>query len=76
MGEEAESASDTELEVELQRLHSRVTEVQLWCRGLEEQLAQLAAVLAVVAPDLAGLGLTRFPLGTALPDQLPIHGQQ
>jgi hypothetical protein len=76
MGEEVESASDTELEAELKRLHSRVTEVQLWCRGLEEQLAQLAAVLAVVAPDLASLGLTRFPLGTALPDQLPIHGQQ
>jgi hypothetical protein len=46
MGEEAEPASDTELEAELQRLHTRVTEVQLWCRGLEEQLAQLAAVLA------------------------------
>ena len=76
MGEEAESASDTELEAELKRLHSRVTEVQLWCRGLEEQLAQLAAVLAVVAPDLAGLGLSRFPLSTALPDQFPIHGQQ
>jgi hypothetical protein len=76
MGEEAESASDTELEAELQRLQTRITEVWLWCRGLEEQLAQLAAVLAVVAPDLAGLGLTRFPLGAALPDQFPIHGQQ
>ena len=76
MGEEAEFASDTELEAELQRLHSRVAEVQLWCRGLEEQLAQLAAVLVVVAPDLAGLGLTRFPLSAALPDQFPIHGQQ
>jgi hypothetical protein len=76
MGEEAEPASDTELEAELQRLHTRVTEVQLWCRGLEEQLAQLAAVLAVVAPDLAGLGLTRFPLSAALPDQFPIHGQE
>jgi hypothetical protein len=76
MGEKAESASDTELEAELQRLHTRVTEVQLWCRGLEEQLAQLAAVLAVVAPDLAGLGLTRIPLSAALPDQFPVHGQQ
>jgi hypothetical protein len=76
MGEEAESASDTELDAELRRLQTRVTEVRLWCRGLEEQLAQLAAVLAVVAPDLASLGLTRFPLGPALPDQLPIHGQQ
>ena len=76
MGEEAESASDTELEAELQRLQTRVTEVGLWCRGLEDQLAQLAAVLTVVAPDLAGLGLTRFPLGTALPDQLSVHGQQ
>jgi hypothetical protein len=42
MGEEAESASDTELEAELQRLQTRITEVRLWCRGLEEQLAQLA----------------------------------
>ena len=76
MGEEAESASDTEMEAELQQLQTRITEVRLWCRGLEEQLAQLAAVLAVVAPDLAGLGLTRFALGTALPDQLSVHGQQ
>jgi hypothetical protein len=76
MGEETESASDTELEAELQRLHTRITEVQLWFRGLEEQLAQLAAVLAVVAPDMAGLGLTRFPLGAALPDQFSVHGQQ
>ena len=45
MGEETQSASDTELESEFQRFHTRVTEVQLWCRGLEEQLAQLAAVL-------------------------------
>jgi hypothetical protein len=76
MGEEAESASDTQLEAELQRLQTKVTEVQLWCRGLEEQLAQLAAVLAVVAPDLAGFGLTRFPLGPALSDQFSVHGQQ
>jgi hypothetical protein len=76
MCEEAESASHRELEAEVQRLHRRVTEVQLWCRGLEDQLAQVAAVLGVVAPDLAGLGLTRFALGTALPDQLSVHGQQ
>ena len=76
MDEEIESASDRKLEAELQRLHRRVTEVQVWCRGLEDQLAQLAAVLTVVAPDLVGLGLTRFPLGTALPDQFSVHGQQ
>ena len=46
------------------------------CASLEQQQAQLAALLAILAPDLAGLGLTRFPLGPALPDQLPVHGQQ
>jgi hypothetical protein len=46
------------------------------CASLEQQQAQLAAVLAILAPDLAGLGLTRFPLSAALPDQFPVHGQQ
>jgi hypothetical protein len=46
------------------------------CASLEQQQAQLAAVLAILAPDLVGLGLTRFPLSAALPDQFPVHGQQ
>jgi hypothetical protein len=46
------------------------------CASLEQQQAQLAAVLAILAPDLAGLGLTRFPLSAALPDEFPVHGQQ
>ena len=46
------------------------------CASLEQQQAQLAAVLAILAPDLAGLGLTRFPLSAALPDQFPVHGQE
>jgi hypothetical protein len=44
------------------------------CTSLEQQQAQLAALLAILAPDLAGLGLTRFPLSAALPDELPVHG--
>ena len=46
------------------------------CASLEQQQAQLAALLAILAPDLAGRGLTRFPLSAALPDELPIHGQK
>jgi hypothetical protein len=46
------------------------------CASLEQQQAQLAALLAILAPDLAGLGLTRFPLSAALPDELPVHGQE
>lgn len=46
------------------------------CASLEQQQAQLAALLAILAPDLACLGLTRFPLGAALPDEFPVHGQQ
>lgn len=58
------------------RLEREMLALRRWCASLEEQQAQLAAVLAVVAPDLAGLGLTRFPLGAALPDKLSVHGQQ
>ncbi len=46
------------------------------CASLEQQQAQLAAVLAILAPDLASLGLTRFPLSAALPDEFPVHGQE
>jgi hypothetical protein len=63
------SPGELELRDELERL-------RLWCASLEEQQAQLAGVLAVLAPDVAGLGLTRFSLGAALPDQFPVHGQQ
>ena len=58
------------------RLEWEILALRRWCTSLEEQQAQLAAVLAVIAPDLAALGLTRFPLGTALADQFPIHGQE
>jgi hypothetical protein len=44
--------------------------------ALRSSKPQLAAVLAVVAPKVAGLGLTRFPLGAALPDEFSAHGQQ
>ena len=58
------------------RLERETLALRRWCASLEEQQAQLAAVLALVAPNLAGLGLTRFPLGAALPDEFSIHGQQ
>lgn len=61
---------------DVEALRREVTRLGLWCAALERQQAQLAGVLAVVAPDIAGLGLTRFPLAAALPDELPIHGQQ
>ena len=63
------SPAELELREELKRLRR-------WCTSLESQQAQLAAVLAVIAPDLAAMGLTRFPLSAALPDEFPVHGQQ
>ena len=61
---------------DLEALRREVTRLRLWCATLDEAQAQLAAVLAVVAPEVAGLGLTRFPLTAALPNELPVHGQQ
>jgi hypothetical protein len=61
---------------DLEALRREVTRLRLWCATLERQQAQLAAVLAIIAPELAGLGLTRFPLAAALPNELPVHGQQ
>jgi predicted XRE-type DNA-binding protein len=76
MDEQAGSTSPTELEAEVLRLRSEMARMQLWCRGLEEQQAQLAAVLGLVAPSIAQLGLTRFAMGTTLPDQLPVHREE
>ena len=56
-------------------LEQEVRLLRRWCESLEEQQAQLASVLALVAPDLAALGLTRFPLRAALADELPVHGE-
>ncbi len=60
--------------------HASLTEelfaLKARCASLEQQQAQLAAVLAILAPDLASLGLTRFPLSAALPDEFPVHGQE
>ena len=64
-------ASPPELE-----LREEVKMLRRWCTSLEAQQAQLAAVLAVIAPDLAAMGLTRFPLSAALPDEFPVHGQE
>jgi hypothetical protein len=76
MDEQAESAPGTELEAEVQRLRSELARLQVWCHGLEEQQAQLAAVLGLVAPSLARRGLTRFAIGTTLPDELAVHREQ
>jgi hypothetical protein len=76
MDEQAESTADTELETEIARLRAEVARMQLWCHGLEEQQAQLAAVLGLVAPSITRRGLTRFAIATTLPDQLSVHGQQ
>jgi hypothetical protein len=76
MVEQGRSTSDTELEAEVERLRSEVAHMRMWRRGLEEQQAQLAAVLGLVAPSLARRGLTRFAMGTALSDKLPVHREQ
>jgi hypothetical protein len=76
MDEPAGSTSDTELQAEIERLRAEVARMQVWCRGLEEQQAQLAAVLGLIAPRITCRGLTRFAIATTLPDELPVHGQQ
>ena len=76
MDEQAGPTSDTELLAEVQRLRGEVARMQVWCRGLEEQQAQLAAALGLVAPSIARRGLTRFAIATTLPDELPVHREQ
>jgi hypothetical protein len=76
MDEPVGSTSDTALKAEIERLRAEVARLQVWCRGLEEQQAQLAAVLGLVAPSITRRGLTRFAIATTLPDELSVHGQQ
>ena len=76
MDERAGLTLDAELQAEIERLRAEVARLQVWCRGLEEQQAQLAAVLGLVAPSIARRGLTRFAIATTLPDELAVHGQQ
>jgi hypothetical protein len=76
MDERAGLTLDTELQAEIERLRAEVARLQVWCRGLEEQQAQLAAVLGLVAPSIARRGLTRFAIATTLLDELAVHGQQ
>ncbi len=59
----------------IDELERQLAEMRVWCAGLEQQQAQLAAVLYLAAGGLARSGLTRFPLGAALPEELPVHGQ-
>ena len=76
MDEQVGATSDTELKAEIERLRTELARMQVWCRGLEEQQAQLAAVLGLVAPRITRRGLARFAIATTLPDELSVHGQQ
>ena len=63
---------------DMERLQREVAELRVWCRGLEQQQAQLAAVLSLVA-GTARSGLTRFSLesvSAALLDELSVHREQ
>lgn len=67
-----------ELPQQLRSLQAQMNETRAWCASLEQQQAQLAAVLALVAGS-ARRGLTRFPfeaLGSMLLDQLTVHGEE
>jgi hypothetical protein len=76
MDEPVGTTLDTTLKAEIERLRTEVARLQVWCRGLEEQQAQLAAVLGLVAPRITRRGLTRFAIATTLPDELSVHGEQ
>ena len=59
----------------IDELERQLAEMRVWCAGLEQQQAQLAAVLCLATGGLTRSGLTRFPLVAALPEELPVHGQ-
>lgn len=70
--------SDVQCLHDTQRLQREIADLRVWCRGLEQQQAQLATVLALVA-GVARSGLTRFSLGSisaALLDELSVHREQ
>jgi hypothetical protein len=52
---------------QVEALRAELERTRLWCVGLEQQVAQLAAVLAVTVPT-AARGLTRFPIAAAAAD--------
>ena len=62
-----------ELRQEVERLRLELARTRAWCASLEQQQAQLAAVLLLIAGP-ARVGLTRFPVG-ALLDELVVEGQ-
>ncbi len=66
--------ADSKLGAQIDQLRRELVAVRAWCVGLEQQQAQLASLLALVAPHLAGHGLTRFPLVAALADERPAQG--
>ncbi len=60
----------------IKRLEAEIRALRARCSGLEQQQAQLAALLGLTMPATARLALTRFPLshlGATLPDQLPVR---
>jgi hypothetical protein len=70
--------SDAQCGHAIKRLEREIADLRVWYRGLEQQQAQLAAVLSLVA-GTARSGLTRFSPGsisTALLDELSIHREQ
>jgi hypothetical protein len=64
-GGEQDSAAMLALQREVRQLRHEVKVLRLWCLGLEQQQAQLAAAVSLTAPT-AGRGLTRFPVGTVV----------
>jgi hypothetical protein len=76
MDEQVGTTADTTLKAEIEQLRTELARMQVWCRGLEEQQAQLATVLGLVAPRITRRGLTRFAIATTLPDELSVHGEQ
>jgi hypothetical protein len=70
--------SDAQYGHAIERLEREVADLRVWCRGLEQQQAQLAAVLSLVA-GTARSGLTRFSpasISAALLDELSVHREQ
>jgi len=58
---EQDLASVQALRREVRQLRDEFQALRLWCLGLEQQQAQLAAALSLTVPA-AGRGLTRFPV--------------
>ena len=60
---------------DLEEMRKALLETRAWCASLEQQQAELAAVLSLTTPG-AIAALTRFPLRAALADELPVHREK